>query len=67
MGGLDRVADVLAVGEAGMAEKLAARGDDCAGIAAVGAGLLAADVELGGAVEGFDGELLRFGQGFRAG
>ena len=49
--GLDRVADVLAVADADLAEELAL-GEDGLGVAAIRACLLAADVELGGAVEG---------------
>src|SRR5690606_5080234 len=50
--GLDGVADVLAVALADLAEEAAVGGKDGAGVATVGAGLFAADVELGGAVDG---------------
>ena len=51
MGGLDRVADVLAVADADMTQQFAACRPDGFRIAAVGPGLLAADVKLGGAVQ----------------
>ena len=47
----DGVADILAVGEADMPQKRTARAVDGLRIAAVWAGLFAADIELGGAVE----------------
>jgi hypothetical protein len=54
VGGLDRVPDVLAVADADMAEEVAFGAVDGLGVAGVGAGLFAADVHLGGAVEGVD-------------
>src|SRR5690606_16889913 len=50
-GGLDRVADVLAVAEGSLAEALARSPDDGVAVVAVRALLLAADVELGRAVD----------------
>ena len=50
--GLHRVADVLAVAEAGLADGLALCSVDGIGIAGIGPRLLAADIELGGAVDG---------------
>src|SRR5690606_4798634 len=54
VGGLHRVADVLAVADADMAEEFAFGAVDGLGVAGVRAGLFAADVHLGGAVEGVD-------------
>jgi hypothetical protein len=51
---LHRVADVLAVADAGVAEEFSLRRVDGLGVAAVRAGLFAADVHLGGAVERVD-------------
>ncbi len=50
-GCLDGVADILAIAVADFADQLACRIEHGAGIAAVGAGLLAADIHLGGLVE----------------
>ena len=50
-GGLDGVADILAVGDRGLPEERAVAPMDVLGIATIGAGLFAADIELGGAVE----------------
>ena len=49
--GLDGVADVLAVAEAGLADRLAAWRRAPIGVAGIRPRLLAADVELGGAVD----------------
>ncbi len=50
-GGFDGVADVLAVALADFADELAVRAVDGAGVAAVRARLLAADIHLGGLVD----------------
>ena len=50
-GGFDGVADVLAVAVADFADQRAGGAVDRAGIAGIGAGLLAADIHLGGLVD----------------
>ena len=67
MGGLNSVADVLAVANADMAQQFAARRQDGLRIAAVGAGLLAADEQFGGPVEALNRQIGRAGRGFGCG
>ncbi|MNY45727.1 hypothetical protein D3C86_1808490 [compost metagenome] len=50
-GGFHRIADILAVAVADFADQVALGAEHRAGIAAIRAGLLAADIHLGGLVE----------------